>query len=169
MEPESELGEITPTGVTSGNSSESYGAPGAFDRDLSTAAEIANTGSGVAWMKVEFYKTYFIHKVRVHSNFYTNWFKPGGWCVESEAQFKVCVDNQNNVDVSVYQGEAKQKSCGTLELTYGLKQSDQIYTLICNTEGDTVKLSKSKGTIIIQEVVVSGTGAVLQIIIFFKY
>ena len=46
------------------------------------------------------------------------------------------------MDVSVYQGEVKQKSCGTLQLTTGLKQSDQIYTLLCNTEGDTVKLSK---------------------------
>ena len=58
------------------------------------------------------------------------------------------------MDVSVYQGEVQQKSCGTLQLTYGLEQSDQIYTLICNTEGDTVTLSTSKGNIAVFEVVV---------------
>ena len=58
------------------------------------------------------------------------------------------------MDVSVYQGEVQQKSCGTLQLTYGLEQSDQIYTLLCNTEGDTVTLSKSTGNIAVFEVVV---------------
>ena len=57
-------------------------------------------------------------------------------------------------------GEVKQKSCGTLQLTYGLEQSDQIYTLICNTEGDTVKLSKTTGDIAVREVVVVSTGTV---------
>ena len=74
------------------------------------------------------------------------------------ANFKACVDNHNNVDVSVYQGEVKQNSCGTLQLTYGLEQSDQIYTLICNAEGDTVKLSKTTEYISVFEVVVVGKG-----------
>ena len=65
------------------------------------------------------------------------------------------MDKDNNVDVSVYQGEEKRKSCGTLNLTYGLEQSDQIYTLLCNTEGDTVKLSKDHGTIVVLEVAVT--------------
>ena len=60
--------------------------------------------------------------------------------------------------MSVYQGDVKQKSCGTLQLTYGLEQSDQIYTLLCNTEGDTVKLRKSTGAIAVYEVVVLGKG-----------
>ena len=72
-------------------------------------------------------------------------------------RFQQCVNNDNNVDVSVYQGGSKQKSCGTLQLTYGLEQSDQIYTLLCNTEGDTVKLSKSTGAIAVSEVVVTST------------
>ena len=73
------------------------------------------------------------------------------------------MDKDNNVDVSVYQGDVKQKSCGTLQLTYGLEQSDQIYTLLCNTEGDTVKLSKSTtGLIVVCEVVVTTTGKILQ-------
>ena len=61
----------------------------------------------------------------------------------------------------MYQGDVKQKSCGTLQLTYGLEQSDQIYTLICNTEGDTVKLSKSTGDIVVFEVVVISKGKYL--------
>ena len=71
------------------------------------------------------------------------------------------MDGANNVDVSVYQGDTKQKSCGTLQMTYGLKQSDQIYTLLCNTEGDTVKLSKSTGKIAVYEVAVTKTGKFL--------
>ena len=65
------------------------------------------------------------------------------------------MDVENNVDVSVYQGDVKQKSCGTLQLKYGLEQSDQIYTLICNSGGDTVKLSKNTGTIAVFEVAVT--------------
>ena len=68
------------------------------------------------------------------------------------------MDADNNVDVSVYQGEVKQKSCGTLHLTYGLKQSDQIYTMICNDRGDTVKLSKTTGTMAVFEVEVTSSG-----------
>ena len=70
------------------------------------------------------------------------------------------MDSNNNVDVSVYQGEVKQKSCGTLQQTYGLEQSDQIYTLICNAKGDSVKLSKDTGTITVYEVAISGAGEI---------
>ena len=65
------------------------------------------------------------------------------------------MDRETNVDVSVYQGQAQQKSCGTLQLTYGLNQADQIYTLLCNIEGDTVKLSKTTEYISVHEVVVT--------------
>ena len=72
--------------------------------------------------------------------------------------YKSYVNINNNVDVSVYQGDVKQKLCGTVQRTYGLEQSDQIYTQICNAKGDSVKLSKTKGNIIVCEVVVlSGT------------
>ena len=69
------------------------------------------------------------------------------------------MEDHTNVDVSVYQGEVQQKSCGTLQLTYGLEQSDQIYTLICNIDGDSVKLSKtSKKDVAVADVVVISTG-----------
>ena len=126
----------------------------AIDKDLSTLAA-THTDNGAGWIKLEFDNIYFMHKVVIYYRFYTNWYDPDNyWCAQSEANFKGCVNNENNVDVSVYQGDVKQKSCGTLQLTYGLEQSDQIYRLICNSDGDTVKLSKSSGKIFVGEVVV---------------
>ena len=152
-----EEAEITPTKVTQGKTLFNKPATGAIDKDLSTFST-TDTGDGVGWLKLEFDKTYFIHKVLIHYKFYTNPYLPNQWCVQNEARFKECVNDQNNVDVSVYQGEVKQKSCGTLQLTYGLKQSDQIYTLLCNTDGSEVKLSKTMGNIDVHEVVVVGKG-----------
>ena len=144
--------------VTQGNTVQSNGeyliAARAVDKDLSTHA-VTGTQNGAGWIKLEFDKTYLIHKVVFYYSFYTNWYHPNSWCVQSKANFKACVDNNNNVDVSVYQGDVKQKSCGTLQLTYGLEQSDQIYTLLCITEGDIVKLSKDQGHIVVYEVAVT--------------
>ena len=137
-----------------------YAAAHAIDKDLSTLS-VTHSDDGAGWLKLEFDKTYFIHKVVIYYRFYTNWYYPSDWCTQSEARFRECVDLDNNVDVSVYHGEVKQKSCGTLQLTYGLEQSDQIYTLICNTEGDTIKLSKDSGNIAVYEVVVESTGMIL--------
>ena len=156
-----EEAEITPTKVTQGKTLFNKPATGVIDKDLSTFST-TDTGDGVGWLKLEFDKTYFIHKVLIHYRFYTNWYDPNNWCVQSEAYFKECVNAHNNVDVSVYQGEVKQKSCGRLQLTYGLKQSDQIYTLLCNTDGNEVKLSKTRGKIAVQEVVVTGKGTVVN-------
>ena len=68
------------------------------------------------------------------------------------------MDNDNNVDVSVYQDDVKQNSCGTLKLTNSLKQSDQTYTLLCNTQGNVIKLSKNWGTIAVFEIVTTIKG-----------
>ena len=152
------MAEITPTSVTQGktfnNSEVRYAATHAIDMNLSTAAA-THTDNGAGWIKLEFGKTYFIHKVVIYYRFFNSWFDPENWCVQSEDRFKECVDEGSGVDVSVYQGDVKQKSCGTLQLTYGLKQSDQIYTLLCNIEGDTVKFNKSTGRIVVYEVAVT--------------
>ena len=156
-----ELAEISATTVTQGktrdNNEKDFKAAHAVDKDLSTQAA-TNTDDGAGWLKLEFGKTYFIHKVIFYNRFYNNWYDPSNWCVRSEANFKSCKDGNKNVDLSVYQGKAKQKSCGTLQITYGLKQSDQIHTLICNSEGDIVKLSKTTGHISVFEVAVVGKG-----------
>ena len=156
-----EIAEITPARVTHGKTyhgdEEKFAAAHAIDKDLSTRAA-THTDNGAGWLKIEFDKTHFIHKVVIYYRFFTKWYHPNENCAQSEANFRDCVNIDNNVDVSVYQGEVKQKSCGTLQLTYGLKQSDQIYKFICNTEGDNVKLSKSTGNIVVFEAAVTRTG-----------
>ena len=154
-----EIAEIAPTSATQGRTyhddEDCNAVAHSLDRDLSTVAA-SQTENGEVWLKLEFHKTYFIHKVVIYYRFYNNWYNSNDGCVSSVDNFKKCVDNDNNVNVSVYQGEAVKKSCGTLQLAYGLEQSDQIYTLLCNTEGDTVKLSKSTGNIAVYEVAITG-------------
>ena len=122
----------------------------AIDRDLQTRASSVRDEIGEVWLKLEFDKSYRIDHIIIYYGFYINWFS--SW--NTLEDYKTRIDNRNNVDVSVYQGEVKQKSCGTLQLTYGLDQSDQIYTFNCNTEGDTVKLSKFENKVVVYEVVV---------------
>jgi hypothetical protein len=158
-----EIAEITVTRVSQGatfdKNEEEFGAANTVDKDLSTMGG-TRTYYGAGWLKVEFGKTHFVHRILIYSRFYTNWYDSAYYCAASENHFKKCVYNDNNVDVSVYQGDVKQKSCGTLQLTYGLEQSDQIYTLICNTEGNSVKLSKTTGNIAVYEIVITGPGKI---------
>ena len=156
--------EITPRNASQGGTYNNGGydyccsAAYAIDRDLSTMSA-THTDNGAGWLKLDFNKIYYIHKIVIYYRFFTNSYTPNDYCVvHDQTTFRSCVNNENNVDVSVYQGDIKQKSCGTLRLTYGLEQSDQIYTLLCNTEGDKVKLSKDTGNIVVSEVVVTSTG-----------
>ena len=159
--PEREIAEITPTSVTQGktknNDEGCCAAAHAIDKDLSTPA-VTQTDNEAGWIKLEFDKTYFFNKVVIFQRFFTDWFLPSEHdiCVQREQNFRSCVDSDNHVDVSVYQGDVFKKSCGTLQMTYGLEQSDQIYTLICNADGDTVKLSRNYGDIVVFEVAVTG-------------
>ena len=130
----------------------------AIDLDRATRTKAKLSEEGIAWLKVELDRTYLIKNIEIYYMFYTDWYYPWWDCAKSKTSFKACVDENSNVDVSVYQGEVKQKSCGTLQLTYGLEKSDQIYTLICNTAGDTVKLSKTEGEIKVFEIIVYRTG-----------
>ena len=147
-------------GTTLNNDEECCSAAHAIDGDLSTmAATVSDNGAG--WLKLGFGRTRLINKIIIYYMFYTNWYNSKHWCVRTEQHFIACIEKNNNVDVSVYQGEVQQKSCGTLQLTYGLEQSDQIYTLICNTEGDTVKLTKTahrEAIAVFEVVVISSLG-----------
>jgi hypothetical protein len=158
-----EVGEITPTKVTQAaildNNKQMFGPDRAVDKDRFTKAA-STVVYGAAWMKIEFGKIYFFHRIKIYYRFYTNWFNPSEKCAQSVDNFKSCVDINNNVDVSVYQGGVKQKSCGTLQLTYGLDQSDQIYTMICNAKGDNIKLSKTTGNIAVFEIAIVGSGKI---------
>ena len=145
---------MTPTKVTTyGRQDPKRGPARAVDKDIGFTSLVYTENGGVSF-NFDFDKIYFISEVTVYFVFYTDWFWPNDWFVQSLKDFEICVDENNNVDVSVYKGDVQQKSCGTLQLTYGLEQSDQIYTLICNSEGDTVKLSKNTGKIQVCEVVV---------------
>lgn len=146
---------MIPVSVTVGKKLSRVKPGYAIDRDLTNIAG-TETDNGAGWIKVEFDKIYTIHKVVIYWRFYTNWFYPIWECAKSIDKFKGCVDRENNVDVSVYEGEVHKISCGTLQLTYGLEQSDQIYTLLCNAEGDTIKLSKTTGQIVVAEIVIIG-------------
>ena len=74
-------------------------------------------------------------------------------------RFKICVDAETNVLVSVYQDSQKQKDCGTLQLSYGLDQSDQIYHINCGVRGDMIKFSKNtQVNVVLYEVVIVGLG-----------
>ena len=162
------MAEITPSSVTQGhthnNDEACCAAAHVIDRDLTTwaATDVAN---GAGWLKLQFKEPHLIHKIIVYWRFYSSPYFTTDWCVGlngTVSRFIRCVNGETNVDVSVYKGEVKQKSCGTLQLTYGLEQSDQIYTLLCYTEGDTVKLSKDTGIIVVTEVVVIGAGKICK-------
>ena len=67
------------------------------------------------------------------------------------------MDKEKGVELWVNQGE-EQKFCGKIQQTYGLQQSDQIHTLVCNVDGDSIKLRKTEQILGIYEVVVTGKG-----------
>ena len=103
----------------------------------------------------------------MYHRFFTNWYVSGQVCAASVEHFKGCMNRQSNVDVSVYQGEVLQRSCGTLQFFFFVYESYEIYTLLCNTEGDTVILSKNTGVIAVYEVAVTMTGMVLCNLCYF--
>ena len=80
-----------------------YGAGNAIDKDLSTLAT-ALTKNGLGWLKLQFDRINFIHMIIIYYRFYTGFYKPSATCAKSEKNFKDCVEIENNVDVSVYQG-----------------------------------------------------------------
>ena len=59
-------------------------------------------------------------------------------------KYRGCKRAQNGTEVSVYQGEVKRKSCGTLYTTEEVEQTDQIYTIYCKVKGIAVVLSTIK-------------------------
>ena len=153
--PDQEISEISPTTATF-DKDDCNCAAAAIDKDLSTVA-YTSTIDGYGMLEIEYGKTFFLRKVIIHFSFFNNWFETTSYCSQSVANFKNCVDHHSDVDVSVYQGDVKQKSCGTFSPTYALDQSDQIYTLICNEVGDRVRFTKTTLNYInICEVVVSG-------------
>ena len=161
--PDHEVAEITPINATQEKTyegdEERLGARLAIDKDLATGAGIGTEQKNGGWWKADFGNVHFIHKVIIHHRFFNNWFSSESrFCSESVSNFERCLRSHNNTAVSVYLREEKKKSCGTLKLTSGLEQSDQIYTLVCNIRGDSLILSKTTGNIGVTEVIVIGRG-----------
>ena len=107
----------------------------------------------------------------MYFRFYTDWYRSVS-CVRNLDNFKGCVDEENALELSVYHGKNLVKICGTFQRTYGQKQSDQIYSLYCNVNGDSIKLRKTTPEFIgIYEVVVTGKSIVklFRHLIIFKF
>ena len=160
-----EIGELTVTAVSSSNKrdpSVNNKNKHVVDKNLWTFSAMKTADNDVStpklWLRVTLEKTSFIQKIVIYQLFYTDWYNPDGGCVLSVKRYQECKNWQNNVDVSVYQGVVKQKSCGTLTLTHGLHQPDQIYKFLCRIEGNMVMLSKENGEISVHELVVVGSG-----------
>lgn len=76
-----------------------------------------------------------------------------------QAQWEYCLRSDSGMDVSVYQGEDKVKSCGTLVLDPSrTEREEQVYSFSCDVIGDVVFLSKSDNNIVLYELqtIVSG-------------
>ena len=163
LERSRQIAEITPTSVAQGKTKEAdagddtcCAASFAIDGDLSTRA-VTHTEDGAGWLKLHFDENHFIHKIVIYQRFYTNWYISDNWCTLSESNFKKCMPN-HTIDVSLYKENVHQKSCGTLQRSEGLAQSDQIYNFICNADGNMVKLSQDADVLAIFELVVISTG-----------
>lgn len=119
------------------------------------------------WARIKFDDVYFIHKVIVYFRFSTDWFYPTETCTPSSDlilshNWRDCVDRTRDVKVIVKfildNEERVRFKCGQVGNSYGVKQSDQVYTTLCNKEGNEVRLGKGQGVLDIREVVVTGKG-----------
>ena len=77
-----------------------------MDKDIGFTSLTYAENGGVSF-DFDFDKIYFISEVTVYFVFYTDWFWPNDWFVQSLKDFKICVDENNNVDVSVYKGDVQ--------------------------------------------------------------
>ena len=153
-------GEISPLRVTKSKAlpnEQDLKGTSAIDRNLMTKSG-TEAVNGEVWFKVEYGKSHFIYKIVIYHVFFNaDFYKTYEWCVKTMDNYRTCKDKNNNVDVSVYQGEEHQKSCGTLQMSYGLELSDQTYTFFCDVEGDSILLSKKTLRISISEIVVTSS------------
>lgn len=150
-------GELSPLKVTQSKNfqnDQQLKATFATDRNLKTQS-VAEPVNGEVWLKVEYGKSHFIHKIVIYQVFWSEFYDDNNWCVRSTDNYASCKDIHSNVDVSVYLGEEHQESCGTLQLTNELEQADQTYTFFCDVEGDSIRLSKKSKQMSIYEVVVT--------------
>ena len=114
--------------------------------------------SGTVWLKLEFCKPYLIREIHIYLRFYSDWYNSSQWSAQSEDNFQKYLSETNNANFMAYKGGIKIKSCGNLQVNFGLKQSDQRYEFVCMAEGDVLMINKTYGDLTINEIVVLGTG-----------
>ena len=161
---EFETTELIPTRATQGKTwrgnEDCCAAAHAIDQDPSTKA-VTHTDNESGWLKIELDRSHYVRNVVIYYKFYNSWYHSYDACVQTEENFVNCVnDDLGGLSVSVYQEDVVKKSCDELNINYGLDKSDQIYELPCNVVGDSVKLSKSRGNIVVFEVAVTSKGTV---------
>ena len=135
-----------------GSKEEKEKAAFAVDKDLTTGVVLEG------WLRLEFDRVYLIDTIIVYQLFYTDWFEPKDLCMMTVDMYRECLDSKSDVDIAVYKRNSigkEEEGCGTLEVTYGLKQEEQIYSFWCGKEGDTVVLTKGDGAISFYEIVVT--------------
>ena len=154
------MGEIKVADVSSSDDTPADHKPDlAIDKNLATHAIVRfvdSTTTPELWMKLKLAETGLIYKIVIYQIFFSGCYDPTGRCVRTVADYQLCKDEYINTDVSVYLGEVKQRSCGTLQTTYGLEQADQVYTFICSVRGDVVMLTKSQKQLRVDEIVITG-------------
>ena len=126
-------GELTPVTTTQLKSydddEDQYKAAHAVDKDLSTVS-VAETKNGETWLKLEFERNYFIHTITIYHQFYTNWYDPAHWCVQSYSNYQTC----RGGPPQAIQGNSQIKrpkrvhfiSCVKVDVVCCIKKSKQI-------------------------------------------
>ena len=151
--------EITPTAVKA--SKHKIHLPAyAFDKRLDTLAKANLAKDGISmkvWIEADLGKNYFIYGVKIVARYYNGFFNPSSTCVADMEAYRSCIDKENNVRIGVWQDQ-QLVECGILEMNYGLKQSDQTYTVPCNMEARAVRLYKDTEHIAVLEIVILGVG-----------
>ena len=89
--------------------------------------------------------------------FYTDWWPDSTqhrWCQSSLLNWNTCKTNHNKPQVSVFANGTSQKLCGTLQISSGLTQKDHIYTFLCHSKGDAVRMHKASVHISFADIIV---------------
>ena len=151
-------GQIYPTSVSVSKLWDSN-RPATFfiDHDISTYSVALVSGESV-WVDLNLGGLHYIHRVTIYYNFYTDWWPDSSsafnWCQESLSNWDGCTAANANPHVSVFANGANQKLCGTLQISSGLTQKDHIYTFLCHSKGDAVRMHKASRFILFADIIV---------------
>ena len=144
-------GQVSPVSAYSAEGS----LPNLVDQDVSTFDRVKHDAN--TWVDLDLGGLKNIHKITIYYFFYSDWWPDVAkkeWCFYRKSNWNSCSNAYNNTLVSVFANGTSQKSCGTLQISKGFTQKDHIYTFSCHAKGDTVRLHKSTGGILLAEIIV---------------